>query len=144
MHLDDVTIQALGTSLRCINHDWMKPGTTGVPSQRLWYQGREPYFDVTVERTGDAVTWFQVTLRGRVVSWKDCSGQPYIQTGETDELDVPPQVSYYAASKTIRDGEAIDWPLVEGVARILAAQVDDPLLKQLSSLLQKTLPCQDA
>jgi hypothetical protein len=139
MKLDDATIQTLGASLNCINPGLMKGGEA-EGHQRLWYQGNEPYFDIIVERSGEDITWFQITLRGRVVSWR--SGQPYLQTGETDELDVPVEAANYAASKTIRDGSDVNWPLVKTVQGIVAARPDDPVLQQLNHLITTQLPAE--
>ncbi|MGD1940832.1 MAG: hypothetical protein ACFB0G_05940 [Leptolyngbyaceae cyanobacterium] len=136
MKLDESVIAALGGSLRPINPNLMKAAEDNIEKRRIWYQGQEPYFDVTIEMIGETITWFQVTLRSKVVSWRSPSS---LQTGETDEMDVPPDVGYYAASKTIRDGALINWPLVESIAKILAQKPDDPLLVQASHLLQQQL-----
>lgn len=136
MKLDESAIAALGGSLRPINPDLMKAAEDNTEKRRIWYQGNEPYFDVTIEVLGDTITWFQVTLRSKVVSWRSPSS---LQTGETDEMDVPPDVGYYAASKTIRDGALINWPLVESIAQVLAQKPDDSLLVQASELLQQQL-----
>lgn len=132
MKLDPSAIATLGASLRPINPDLMKPATGATEKRRVWYQGNEPYFDVTVETLGETITWVQITLRGRVISWRP---PHYLHTGETDELDVPPEVAYYAASKTIRDGAQIDWGLVESIQAILAQQPKDPLLTAVSQML---------
>ncbi len=137
MKLDEATIQTLGKSLSCINPELMKGDATGV-SERLWYQGNEPYFDIIVERSQEEITWFQITLRGRVLSWR--SGQDYLQTGETDELDVSAEAANYAASKTIRDGSETNWPLVKTVQAIVATRPEDPLLHQLDRLIQAQIP----
>jgi len=136
MKIDDSELPALGASLRPINADWMKPAETDADQKRLWYQGHEPYFDVLVELSGADLTWCQVTLRGKVLSWRSPHS---LQTGETDELDVPPEVAYYAASKTIRDGSAVDWHFVQQVQTILAQQTDDPVLAEVSHLLKAEL-----
>ncbi|MBE7381733.1 MAG: hypothetical protein F6J95_010025 [Leptolyngbya sp. SIO1E4] len=137
MKLDESEIATLGASLRQINPDLMKSGAASSGKRRLWYQGNEPYFDVTIEQTGDAITWLQITLRGKVVSWRHPQSQ--LQTGETDELDVPPDVAYYAASKTIRDGEGINWSLVASVQAILAQRPEDLVLSAVSDLLKTHL-----
>jgi hypothetical protein len=136
MKLDESEIASLGTSLRAINPDLMKPAEGASTQRRIWYQGNEPYFDVTVELLGDDITWFQITLRGKVISWRP---PHYLHTGETDEMDVPPDVAYYAASKTIRDGENINWPLVQSMQAILAQQPDEALLTQISTILKTHL-----
>ena len=140
MKLDSSAIATLSASLRPINPDLMKASEANQTRQRLWYQGREPYFDVTVEKQGADITWFQVTLRGRVVSWRPPNS---VQTGETDEMDVPPEVAYYAASKTIRDGATIDWPLVATMQSIFEQRPDDPILTQLSDILLRCLSDRD-
>ncbi len=111
MKLDASAIATLGASLRPINPSLMKAGEEGDAKQRLWYQGCEP-------------------------SWRPPN---YLQTGETDEMDVPPEVAYYAASKTIRDGAAIDWLLVASIQAILAQRPEEPMLTQVSNLLANCL-----
>lgn len=134
MKLDESAIAALGASLRQINPNLMKSEAAASEKQRFWYQGNEPYFDVTIEKTGQSVTWFQITLRGKVISWRHPNA--HLQTGETDELDVPPDVAYYAASKTIRDGADINWPFVEIAQKILAQRPNDKILAEVSELLK--------
>ncbi len=137
MKLDQSAIASLGASLRQINPDLMKAGAGDRAQQRFWYQGNEPYFDVTVEQTDGQVTWFQITLRGQVISWRHSQAQ--LQTGETDEMDVPAEVSYYAASKTIRDGAAVNWDLVVSVRDILAQRPEDDVLATVKGLLDQQL-----
>lgn len=136
MKLDESTIATLGTSLRAINPTLMKSAEGAPAKKRVWYQGNEPYFDVTIETLGHEITWFQITLRGKVISWRPPN---YLHTGETDEMDVPPEVAYYAASKTIRDGEQINWPLVKSIQAILAQRPDDPLLMKVNQALKTIL-----
>lgn len=137
MKLEKSAIAALGSSLRQINPGLMKSGEGAEPKRRFWYQGNEPYFDVTVEETDDTITWFQITLRSKVVSWRH--PQTQLLTGETDELDVPPEVAYYAASKTIRDGAATNWPFVETVRDILAQRPEEAVLKTVKTMLDEHL-----
>ena len=136
MRLDDSAIASLGASLRAINPGLMKSGTGTVSQQRIWYQGKEPYFDVTVEMLDDEITWLQITLRGKVISWRPPN---HLQTGETDEMDVPADVAYYAASKTIRDGEQIDWEFAKTIQAILAQRPEDEILSRVSKLLQREI-----
>lgn len=136
MKIDDSELPTLGASLRQINADWMKPAETDADQKRLWYQGQESYFDILIELRSPDITWFQVTLRGKVLSWKSPNS---LQTGETDELDVPPEVAYYAASKTIRDGFAINWEFVQQIQTLLAHKTDDPILAKVSGLLKGRL-----
>ncbi len=137
MKLDTTTTTTLGASLSRINQGFMKEGSE-QGSERLWYQGNEPYFDIIVERQGEKITWFQATLRGRVVSWSH--GQDFLYTGETDELDAEPEGMSYAASKGIQSSDKINWPLVQTIYDIVASRPDDPHLHQLSSLLKGHLP----
>lgn len=137
MKLNESAIASLGTSLRQISPNLMKSGDNASEKRRIWYQGNEPYFDVTVEKKGDDLTWFQITLRGKVVSWR--RSQAHLQTGETDELDVPPEVAYYAASKTIRDGASVNWPFVKSVRAILAQQPHDEILVEVNDVLERSL-----
>lgn len=137
MNLDTATINTLGNSLCFIDPTLMKGGDAVAHSDRIWYQGGEPYFDIIIEKDDTTITWFQITLRGRVLSWQHDHNQ--VQTGETDELDSPAIVAYYSASKTIRDGAVIDWALVETLAEIVAVREDAPLLHQLSELLKAQL-----
>lgn len=137
MKLDESAIVALGASLRQINPDLMKSQAGNGNKYRIWYQGNEPYFDVNIEKTNDTITWFQITLRGKVVSWRH--PQAHLQTGETNEMDLPPEAALYAASKTIRDGQSINWPLVESVQAILAQRPEDSELSAVSALLKTHL-----
>lgn len=137
MKLDESTIAALGASLRRIDTGMMQPQQAASTKERIWYQGGEPYFNVTIERTKGQITWLQITLRGRVISWR--SNNTYVQTGETDELDIPAEVAYYSASKTIRDGASVNWPLVTAVQAILAQRPEDILLTEVSNLLKNQL-----
>lgn len=132
--LDSNAIATLGASLRRINQNLMKAGDK-PNSTRVWYQGKEPYFDVLFELEHDRIVWFQLTLRGKVLSWSE--QQAGIRTGETDELDIPPDVAYYAASKTIRDGGNVDQTFVEIVKGILASRPDDDLFQTMLTLLNQ-------
>ncbi|MGD1905287.1 MAG: hypothetical protein ACFB0C_04745 [Leptolyngbyaceae cyanobacterium] len=135
MNLDAATIHTLGNSLCFIDPALMKGGEAVAHSDRAWFQGGEPYFDIIIEKDAGTITWFQITLRGRVLFWN----QNQVQTGETDEMDSPPLVAYYSASKTIRDGAEIDWCLVKTLQAIVAVRQDAPLLHQLSELLKAQL-----
>jgi hypothetical protein len=129
-------IERLGQSLRQINPKLMKPGA--LPnSDRLWFQGNEPYFDVVFERQGDRITWFQFTIRGQSLSWRrqEPQAQGYITTGRTNEMQVPPDLNYYAASKTIREDSQTQPQLLAVVKGILRSQPDQPLFCQMLTLL---------
>ena len=132
MNIHNSELEALGNSLRLINTDLMKIAEAGPDTQRLWYQGKESYFDIMVELQAQVITWLQVTLRGKVLS---CKPPTTLWTGETEELDVPPQVAYYAASKTIRDGATVNWEFVQDMATMLSHRSDEPILAMLHKIL---------
>ncbi|HEY9736312.1 MAG TPA: hypothetical protein V6D06_08520 [Trichocoleus sp.] len=151
-YLSEQDVVRLAQSLRRINTDLMKAGSASA-GQRVWYQGGEPYFDIVFElpvaqqdhssspNSASAETpenllpnWCQFTLRGKVLLW---TRQPFrLHTGETEELDVPPMLAYYAASKTIRDGAHLDSDFVNLVQQICQARPDQPLLAQLGQILE--------
>lgn len=129
-------IRALAGSLRRIDPNW----TQNNPKEgleRVWYQGREFYFDLMFELQGEEIVWFQFTLRGRVLSWKVNSNR--IDTGETEETDNPPIVSYYAASKGIRSGARVDTALVNLAQSILRSRPDQPLLTKMADTLDQAI-----
>lgn len=133
--LSQQEIMALAQSLRPIDTGLMKPGGDRA-GQRLWYQGGEPYFDVVLELSADEtapIDWCQFTLRGKVLLWKRQPAR--LQTGETEELDVPPMLAYYAASKTIRDSASLDTSFVALVQQICLARPDQPWLRQMGEIL---------
>jgi hypothetical protein len=138
-YLTPKDIQTLGYSLRQIDPTWThgSPNET-VGKNRIWYQGHESYFDVMVETQEEQVTWCQVTLRGRVLSWRATTNR--IETGETEELDMPPAVTYYAASKNLRTSAEVDMAFVDLVTAILATRHDDPLLAAVTQRLRQASP----
>jgi hypothetical protein len=125
-------IHHLGISLRQIDPSWtqnnLEEGIT-----RVWYQGREFYFDIMFELRGDEISWFQFTLRGRALSWKASSNR--IETGQTEETDSPAIVSYYAASKGIRSEAEVDRELLNLTKAILRSRSDDALLRRMAEVL---------
>jgi hypothetical protein len=128
---------ALGQSLRQIDPKWAHSANPAA-EERVWYQGQEPYFDVMVERRGEGINWLQFTLRGRVLSWQASSNR--IITGETEELDTPPLVTYYAASKGIRSETGFDAAFVKLAIAILRSRPEDGLLTSAADLLAQALP----
>lgn len=144
--LDTITpkaIERLGQSLRQINPKLMKPGTQ-PNSERLWFQGNEPYFDIVFEHQDDRITWFQFTLRGQSLSWQrhPPQGQGYITTGRTNEMQVPPDLHYYAGSKTIRENSQIQQQFLGVVKGVLRSQPDQPLFHQMLTLLDAAAPAE--
>lgn len=124
MNLDDAV--RLGTSLRRIDPALLKNGAASA-----WFKGGEPYFDVFLElapATG-TIEWFQVTLRGRSLTWRP--GQR-LQTGSTDEYQLSTGLPQ---SKTIADDSQVDAELVQLVRALLGAQPNEPLLCAARDLL---------
>lgn len=132
MEIHTSELKALGTSLRLINTELMKVAETDPQVKRFWYQGQESYFDIMIEMRAQAITWLQITLRGKVVS---CRPPNALWTGETEELDVPPAVAYYPASKKIRDGAVVNWDFVQAIVTLLSHRSDEPMLTQVCELL---------
>lgn len=132
MNIQNSELAALGNSLRLIDTDLMKLPETSPDAKRFWYQGQESYFDLMVAMQQQAITWLQITLRGKVLS---CKPPNTLWTGETEELDVPPEVAYYAASKTIRDGVAVNWEFVQSMVTMLSHRSDEPILAQVHEVL---------
>lgn len=124
MDYDDV--RKLGASLRPINPKTLKPG-------RIWFYGGESYFDVFFELCEDEIDWFQLTLRGRSLTWN--ARDRTIQTGSTNELVIP-DVSYYPASKTIEDDQQPDKGFVNLAKAILQSRPDQPLFQKMLNLLE--------
>ncbi|NJL46106.1 MAG: hypothetical protein HC922_11170 [Leptolyngbyaceae cyanobacterium SM2_3_12] len=139
--LTAVDIQKLGQSLRQIDPSWTQGSPTEVEN-RIWYQGSEYYFDIMAELIPgppgepdlpSTLVWLQITLRGRVLSWQASSNR--IETGETEELDMPPPISYYAASKAIRPEATIDQAFVQLIQTILQSRPEDALLTEMAKVL---------
>lgn len=138
MKFDDPAIAALGASLQRIDGSLMKSTNAPTGKKRIWYQGvSEAYFDVMAETSQDKLIWFQITFRGKYVSWQAQSA--HIRTGETDELQSSLGASYYAASKTMQDSATINWPLVDLMRAILAHRPEDSTLSAMGDILQQQL-----
>jgi hypothetical protein len=61
-------IDQLGSSLRKIDQALIRSDESSGAT-RLWYQGKEPYFDVFFDLQNHDLVWFQFTLRGKSISW---------------------------------------------------------------------------
>ena len=135
-YLKPEDIQTLAHSLRKIDPSWTQHNPQeGL--ERVWYQGQEFYFDLMFEMRGETISWFQFTLRGRVLSWKASSNR--VETGETEETDNPPVVSYYPASKGIRSGAQVDRDLLDLAQKILRSRPDDALLIRMAAVLENAV-----
>jgi len=119
-------IAALGASLRRIDQKLLNPGKKG--NQRIWFQGGEPYFDMFVEMQENQIQWFQLTLRGHVVSWKQ--PQSSLQTGTTNELRTD-DITFYAASKMIDTDSKNDGNFIELARSILQTRAGEEVFDQL-------------
>ncbi|NJL85076.1 MAG: hypothetical protein HC886_02435 [Leptolyngbyaceae cyanobacterium SM1_1_3] len=134
LKLDEAAIAALSQSLRKIDPNYLKSGTSPGKT-RIWYQGKENYFDVMAEMQDNQIDWFQFTLRGKSLIWNRHHQQ--LRTGITNELDVPPDVAYYAASKTIKDDQLLNETFIDLVKSILKKRPREPLLQEMLILLNQ-------
>jgi len=116
-------VASLGASLRKIEQKILKQNQK-VDTNRVWFQGEEPYFDVFLELKNDRIIWFQFTLRGRSLSWD--SKTPGWQTGSTNELKID-DISFYAASKTIENDSNLDIEFINLVQSILQTRKEEPI-----------------
>ena len=124
-------INQLGSSLQKIDQTLIRSDqSSGVT--RLWYQGREPYFDVVFELQNHDLVWFQFTLRGKSLSWNQKSKT--IQTGMTNERQVN-DTTYYSGSKLIQTNHTVDQNFVLLVRAILQTRIGEPVFDQALTLL---------
>ncbi|WP_414575631.1 hypothetical protein [Anabaena sp. CCY 9402-a] len=114
-------IVSLGASLRKIEQKILKQNSEEGKS-KIWFQGEEPYFDVFFEFEHDEILWFQVTLRGKSLSWDRKNYQ--LQTGMTNELSIY-DASFYAASKTIENDIKTDNEFIYLVKSILETRTEE-------------------
>lgn len=123
-------IISLGKSLKKIEQNLLKQ-SQDKEKTRIWFQGEEPYFDVFFELYHDEISWFQLTLRGKSLSWdKKVSG---FQTGTTNELSIH-DASFYAATKTIDNDIQIDWDFIYLVKAIIQTKTDEPVFAKALNL----------
>lgn len=125
-------IASLGTSLRKIEQKLLKQKHT-EGKQKVWFQGEEPYFDVFLELEHDEIVWFQLTLRGKSVSWDRKKQQ--LQTGMTNELSIY-DASFYAASKTIENDINTDNEFINLVKSILATRSEEAIFAKALELFK--------
>lgn len=119
-------IELLGASLHKIEQKLLKKADQDG-TQRIWYQGEEPYFDIFFELLDSEIVWFQFTLRAKSVSWDNKRRE--FQTGVTNELKVD-DVSFYAATKTIEADEKTDRDFLELVKAILQTRSEEEIFKK--------------
>ncbi|NEO83342.1 MAG: hypothetical protein F6J87_03630 [Spirulina sp. SIO3F2] len=123
-------INALGQSLRRIDQTLLNPAKT-VDSERIWYQGGEPYFDVFIERHQNTVEWFQITLRGRSLSWH--RQHNHWHTGHTNEMQTD-DISFYPASKVIESDQRPDRQFLQTIEAILQSRAGEAMFDQLLAI----------
>jgi hypothetical protein len=128
--LDKNEIATLGTSLREIEQKILKRSQQ-QNTNRIWFQGEEPYFDVFFELKDDEIIWFQFTLRGRAVSWD--SKYAELQTGTTNELQMD-DVSFYAATKTIENDSTVDVEFINLAKLILQTRAEEEIFAKALAL----------
>jgi len=128
--LDQGEIALLGASLREINQKILKQGHK-VGTKRIWFQGEEPYFDFFLELNDDEILWFQLTLRGKSLSWN--RKQPGLQTGHTNELNSD-DMSLYAASKTVVNDGQLDLEFINVVKSIFQTRAEERIFAKVLEL----------
>ncbi|MEM6424763.1 MAG: hypothetical protein AAGF66_04400 [Cyanobacteria bacterium P01_H01_bin.119] len=130
--LDDSAIAELANTLRRIDPRFMKASQMYEGATRTWFQGKEPYFDVVFETKAEQILWFQITLRGKSLSWNS-TYPDQIQAGETDELDAPISKANYSASAIIEGNADLDQRYLNVVIALLKHRSDDPLFNQMAT-----------
>jgi len=123
-------IVSLGASLRAIEPKLLKQSEE-EGTHKIWFQGGEPYFDIFLELKNDQIIWFQFTLRGKSLSWD--SNIAILQTGITNELNID-DVSFYAASKTVKNDNKSDLEFVNLVKSILQTREEEEIFCKIIEL----------
>ncbi|MGB0562021.1 MAG: hypothetical protein ACPGVO_09480 [Spirulinaceae cyanobacterium] len=129
-------IQALGRSLRPIDPTLLNSAPAQA-AQRLWYQGGEPYFDMFIERDRQQIDWFQITLRGRSLSWHRQHNR--WRTGHTNEMETQ-DLSLHPASKVIESDPQLDGQFFGLVEAIVHSRKGEALFDQLLEIFQTARP----
>ncbi|MCW6037392.1 hypothetical protein K4A83_14080 [Spirulina subsalsa FACHB-351] len=132
IRMEQAEINLLGRSLRRIDQKLLT--TEGDPHRvRIWYQGGEPYFDLFIELQRETIEWFQMTLRGRSISWQ--RQDQVWQTGITNELRTD-DVMFYPASKTIESDRQTNPDFFALAEAILTTRKGEPLFDQLLEIFR--------
>lgn len=129
-NLDKNEIISLGASLRAIEPKILKQNEK-KNTNRIWFQGREPYFDVFFEFKNHEIIWFQFTLRGQSLSW-DSTIKTW-QTGITNEFKNH-DVDFYPSSKTIENDHTIDWDFINLVKSIFQSRAEEEIFAKALAL----------
>jgi hypothetical protein len=122
----------LGRALRRIDDRIVRQDAQGKLT-RSWFQGPELYLDVFFEEGRDGLEWFQVTLRGRSLTWDRSRG--FVVTGHTNELDTDDPL--HPASKTIATGAGWDGEVVQAVRWMFAARAGEAPFDAASAVLAR-------
>ncbi len=128
LNKNDIT--SLGLSLRAIDQKILKQSHK-LGTNRIWFQGGEPYFDVFFELVNDEIVWFQFTLRGKSLSWNRKKSE--FQTANTNELNID-DVSFYAASKTMENHSQSDVEFINLVKSIFQIRREEPIFAKVLEL----------
>ncbi len=130
--LEDYEIKRLAQSLRRIRQPTRPNAPTGTT--KVWYQGGEPYFDLTVEVQEDgAIATLLLTLKGYFLSWNHKSRK--FSTGCTSQLEIP-GVSYHPASTIMNQFNRTDSTVLDQLqALLLAIPPSDPTIQQMQQLV---------
>lgn len=133
-------ITELGASLRRIDRKPFAANSKGE-HKRVWYQGGEPYFDLFVELREEQVVWFQLTLRGRAISWSQDQNDGSLsqancwQTGQTNDLQAD-DMMFYSASKLIEGDRHLDDAFLDLVHAILKTRAGENIFDQILALFE--------
>ncbi|MGP1382761.1 MAG: hypothetical protein ACTS2F_04325 [Thainema sp.] len=130
--LEDSEIKQLARSLRRIHQPTRSSASTGTT--KIWYQGNEPYFDLTVEvKTDGEIAALLLTLKGYFLAW-NCQNRKF-STGCTSETDIP-GVSYYAASTVMNQFNEVNVTVLQQLqSLLLAIPPADPIIQQVQQLV---------
>ncbi len=128
--MNEQEITTLGASLRQIDRKMLTTHTS-EEVEKVWYQGGEPYFDLFVELRGGNIDWCQLSLRGRLISWRSRCCQ--WKTGKTNELCID-DVELYPASKIIESDRKPDLVFLNLAKEILSTRAGEPIFDQVLAL----------
>ncbi|MEM8640813.1 MAG: hypothetical protein AAGG51_18640 [Cyanobacteria bacterium P01_G01_bin.54] len=129
-------IQALGQSLRPIDPTLLNSAQPQT-AERIWYQGGEPYFDMFIERDRQQIEWFQITLRGRSLSWHRQHNR--WRTGHTNEMQTQ-DLGLHPASKVIESDPQLDRQFFSIIEAIVHSRVGEAIFDQLLEIFQTARP----
>ena len=97
----------------------------GRDPMKLWFQGRERYFDLFVDYDAQGLCWFQLTLRGCALTWENGK----LWAGHTREARA---FGWPSSSLIDPAGDADE--LARIVAELLSARRDEPFAELLAHL----------